>query len=39
MKKSAYTDRDNYLGEDTHDIKKRGRKSKKPNDKEFYFEL
>ena len=38
MKKSSYTDRDNYLGEDTHDIKKRGRKSKKPNDTELLNE-
>jgi len=38
MKKGAYIDRDNYLGEDTHDIKKRGRKSNKPNDKELLNE-
>jgi phosphate starvation-inducible protein PhoH and related proteins len=38
MKKSAYIDRETYLGEDTHDIKKRGRKSKKPNDKELLNE-
>jgi len=38
MKKSSYIDHDNYLGEDKVDIKKRGRKSKKPNDKEMLNE-
>ena len=38
MQKSSYIDHDNYLGEDKHEIKKRGRKSKKPNDKELLNE-
>lgn len=38
MKKSSYIDSDDYLGEDKTDIKKRGRKSKKLNDKEILNE-
>ena len=38
MKKSSYIDSDDYLGEDKTDIKKRGRKSKKQNDKEILNE-
>jgi len=38
MKKSAYIDSDDYLGEDKTDSKKRGRKSKKQNDKEILNE-
>lgn len=38
MKKSAYIDRDDYLGEDNSDIKKRGRRSRKQNDKEILNE-
>ena len=38
MKKSSYIDSDDYLGEDKTDIKKRGRKSKKLNDKEMLNE-
>lgn len=38
MKKSSYIDRDDYLGEDKSDIKKRGRRSRKQNDKEILNE-
>ena len=38
MKKSSYIDSDDYLGEDKTDSKKRGRKSKKQNDKEILNE-
>ena len=38
MKKSSYIDSDDYLGEDKSDSKKRGRKSKKQNDKEILNE-
>ena len=38
MKKSSYIDSDDYLGEDKADSKKRGRKSKKQNDKEILNE-
>lgn len=38
MKKSSYVDHDENLGEDKHEIKKRGRKSKKQNDKELLNE-
>ena len=38
MKKSSYIDNDDYVGEEKTDIKKRGRKSKKQNDKELLNE-
>jgi len=38
MKKSSHIDRDDYLGEDKSDIKKRGRRSRKQNDKEILNE-
>lgn len=38
MKKSSHIDRDDYLGEDKPDIKKRGRRSRKQNDKEILNE-
>ena len=38
MKKSSYIDCDDYLGEDKSDIKKRGRRSRKQNDKEILNE-
>ena len=38
MKKSSHIVRDDYLGEDKPDIKKRGRRSRKQNDKEILNE-
>ena len=38
MKKSSYIDQYDYLGEDKSDIKKRGRRSRKQNDKEILNE-
>jgi phosphate starvation-inducible PhoH-like protein len=38
MKKGSYNDMEDYLGDDKQDNKKRGRKSKKPNDKEMLNE-
>lgn len=38
MKKGSYNDMEDYLGDDKQDNKKRGRKSKKPNDKEILNE-
>ena len=38
MKKSSYIDQYDYLGEDKPDIKKRGRRSRKQNDKEILNE-
>jgi phosphate starvation-inducible PhoH-like protein len=38
MKRSSHIDRDDYLGEDKTDIKKRGRRSRKQNDKEILNE-
>ena len=38
MKKGSYIDNDDYVGEEISDIKKRGRKTKKQNDKELLNE-
>ena len=38
MKRSSHIDQDDYLGEDKTDIKKRGRRSRKQNDKEIMNE-
>lgn len=38
MKRSSHIDQDDYLGEDKTDIKKRGRRSRKQNDKEILNE-